>query len=161
MLNCGRIFDISNGLAVARTRIFGEKRETRSVITSAHINWSWWNFSSVLVVRGRSYGCNYFFRRIECPGSFPYTVCFTYLNDQWKVVKSCHLIFTYIHLVSKLSITPRISRPVEASRGLSVSGSSALDSRITLWGKVSANVCFDNCSSLLYIRNIFTTVIYR
>lgn len=45
---------------------------------------------------------------------------------------------------------------------LNVSGSSALDSRITLWGKVSANVCFWQLfSSLLYIHNIFTTVIYR
>ena len=32
MLNCGRIFDISNGLAVARKRIYGEKRETGSVL---------------------------------------------------------------------------------------------------------------------------------
>jgi hypothetical protein len=32
MLNCERIFDISNGLAVAKQRIYGEKRETGSVL---------------------------------------------------------------------------------------------------------------------------------
>jgi len=32
MKNCQQIFDISNGLAVARQQIYGEKRESGSVL---------------------------------------------------------------------------------------------------------------------------------
>ena len=41
------------------TKLWREMWNRKCVITSAYINWSWWNFSSVFAVRGRSHGCDY------------------------------------------------------------------------------------------------------
>ncbi len=54
--NCQDIFDISNGLPVARRWIYGEKWETGSVlITSTYIVWFWSNFRVLFVVWCRAH----------------------------------------------------------------------------------------------------------